>query len=237
MFKADAARLAGERQQKTAFDLVAMLPDDVGRDFIARTTTRHYGRGQLIYGQGDKSQEMYRLTSGLVRLAHIDPTGRDVVYSYCRPDCCFGYCSLIDGHGLPHTAEARTDAQIQVLDLKAFDALRLAHPVIDRMLLILVLQYMRSVNRNVASVMLETLPVRLARRLLAVALPDAAGTPTVELPQSELGAMVGATRQSVNKVLREFQKQKLVHITYGAVRLRNVRALQHRASSALPSPG
>ena len=49
------------------------------------------------------------------------------------------------------------------------------------------------------------------------------------MSQSELGLMVGATRQWVNKLLRQFQDDGLVQLAYGAVLLRDTVALKRRA--------
>ncbi len=105
---------------------------------------------------------------------------------------------------------------MQTLSRSAFAAMR-AHRAFNDALLC---GYMRLLSSNVAKLRLEDLETRLVMRLLQSAWPTGAGLPSVRLSQAELGMMVGATRQSVNKLLREFQEEGLVELAYGRVLVR-----------------
>ena len=223
-----AAPTALPPQSLGRFDIVPLLPDTLRSAFLSETSTRRYAEGQTIYCQGDTATELYRVTTGAVRISYIDHDGREVVYVHYEPTDCFGYSDLIDGKGLPHTAEAYSDVEVQVISRTVFEALR-AHRAFDDALLRLLCSYMRLLSGNLAEAALDGLPNRLALQLLEIARPDAAGLPTVRLSQSELGRMVGATRQWVNKLLREFQQDGLVELAYGTVLLRDANALRRRA--------
>ncbi len=210
------------------FDIIPLLPESLRPLFLDKASTRRYSEGQTIYSQGDTACEFYRIVAGTVRLTFIDRDGREVVYIHYEPNDCFGYSDLIDGKGLPHTAQAYSNVEVQVLGRAAFNALRM-HRAFDEALLRLLCGYMRLLSEDVADARLDALPNRLALRLLEMARPNEAGLPTVHVSQSELGLMVGATRQWVNKLLREFQDDGLVEVAYGTVLLRDMSALKRRA--------
>ena len=74
---------------------------------------------------------------------------------------------------------------------------------------------LRSTDQHIAEVALLQLPVRLAKALLRMADSEAnaaKGSATVQMSQRELGNIVGAARESVNKCLREWQRSGLVRI-------------------------
>ncbi len=219
---------ARPRRSRRPFDILAMLPADLQALFLERVQLRRYAEGQIIYSQGDSAAELFRIVHGTVRISYVDEDGRQVVYLHYEPNDCFGYSDLIDGEGLPHTAEAFSEVEVQTLSRSAFEAMRVHHAFNDALLRLLC-GYMRLLSSTVARVTLEGLETRLAIRLLQAARPNGAGLPSVRLSQSELGMMVGATRQSVNKLLREFQEDGLVELAYGRVLLRNTGALQRRA--------
>ena len=210
------------------FDLLSLLPEALARTVLDGATRRTCPAGSTIYCQGDVAREFYRIVSGSVRLSFIDDDGREVVFVHYERHDCFGYSSLIDGKGLPHTAEAFTDVELQVIKRGVFDRLR-GTPAFDDALLRLLCGYVRVLSNDVAEANLDELSNRLALRLLEAARPNEAGLPTVRMSQSELGLMVGATRQWVNKLLRQFQDDGLVQLAYGAVLLRDTGALRKRA--------
>jgi CRP/FNR family transcriptional regulator, cyclic AMP receptor protein len=65
-----------------------------------------------------------------------------------------------------------------------------------------------------ADVAMQPLPVRLAKVLLRMAHAEALGRPAdrVQVSQRELGNIVGAARESVNKCLSEWQRSGCVRI-------------------------
>ena len=51
----------------------------------------------------------------------------------------------------------------------------------------------------------------------------------VELPQQTLAAMLGAQRPSLNKVLKDLERDGLITISYGAIEIRDTTRLASRA--------
>ena len=60
-------------------------------------------------------------------------------------------------------------------------------------------------------------------------LADEAVSGRVELPQQTLAAMLGAQRPSLNKVLKDLERDGLITISYGAIEIRDTTRLASRA--------
>ena len=78
------------------------------------------------------------------------------------------------------------------------------------------------------------LPVRLAKTLLRLAAVDqnsqpARPAPQIRLSQRELGNIVGATRESINKCLREWQRSGVVKSENNFITIKNWGALKKLA--------
>jgi CRP-like cAMP-binding protein len=75
---------------------------------------------------------------------------------------------------------------------------------------------LRATDQHVAEIALLKVPIRLAKALLRTIKAEAADRPiggnAVPLSQRELGALVGAARESVNRCLREWQRSGLVRV-------------------------
>ena len=90
---------------------------------------------------------------------------------------------------------------------------------------------LRSTDQHIAEVALLQLPVRLAKALLRMADSEAHMGPsrnaaTVQLSQRELGNIVGAARESVNKCLRDWQRSGLVRIEGTSITISNRATLE-----------
>jgi CRP/FNR family cyclic AMP-dependent transcriptional regulator len=93
---------------------------------------------------------------------------------------------------------------------------------------------LRKTDEHIAEVALLQLPARLARALLrALAAGDAppAGRKTepIQLSQGDLGKLVGAARESVNRCLRTWQQDGIIAIKGGLIVINDRTALEELA--------
>ncbi|MDN8616170.1 helix-turn-helix domain-containing protein [Variovorax ginsengisoli] len=75
--------------------------------------------------------------------------------------------------------------------------------------------------QNYECASLDSLPVRVARQLLLsgtmqlrTAEQDDPDQSQIQMSQSDLAAMVGASRQSVNRVLQQLREKHVIEISY-----------------------
>jgi CRP-like cAMP-binding protein len=219
------------------YDIFQWLPPDVREAFQSAARVQRFSTRDLIFAEGDVKREMFRIVSGTVRLSVARANGHEVIYTLFEPGDCFGDSTCIDGAPRSQTAEAASAVVAQVLGQGAFDRLRSDYRAFDNALLNLVTRQVRLLSVFNADSHLNDLPARVARRIVNVAgsfgVAGASGLRlSFRLPQSELAMMVGASRQSVNKVLKQFQKEGLIRTEYGSLVILELKQLKMRASSA-----
>lgn len=220
----------------STFDLLQWLDEDSRRAFLSSARRRRYAAGQLIYTQGEPGNEMYRLLSGSVRVSVTRSDGRKVVFMLLEPGDAFGESSLVDDEQRPQSAEALTDVEVEALDLQSFNHLRAQYRSFDNALLKLLARQMRAVSTIYADTNLNDLSERVATRILTTARSfgteaDGGVRLSLRISQAEIALMVGASRQSVNKVLQRFQSDGLLTIEYGNILIRDLPGLQRMAGS------
>jgi CRP/FNR family transcriptional regulator, cyclic AMP receptor protein len=213
------------------FDLIGFLPAEVQEAFERASVPRRYGSGQTIYQKEDSGSEMFRVISGGVRLPYLLEDGRELFHTLYHPGDCFGVTSLLDGGPRPQFAEAHGDTEVQVVHRRAFDELRTKYRVFDQALILLLSGDIRGLINRVNSARLELLPSRIARCILRYARRERSGELVASLSQAELATMVDASRQSVNKIVRELQESGLIAIGYGTVRIKDRDGLLRRTES------
>lgn len=209
-------------------DILDLLSSQARTDFLAEAQVRSLPAGSRIYTQDDHGRVMYRFVSGTAYLSFAREDGRELLFGLIGPGECLGISSLIDGEGLPHSAVARSDVQLQVVDEQTLSRLRAKHRSIDEAFLVTMCRDIRILSYHLSEAALDGLPSRVARRLLALAGDPAPGgrAPEVKMPQAELAALFGVSRQTLNKVLKRFEDDGLVRLSYGGVRLVDVPRLR-----------
>jgi len=210
--------------QYAKFDLQQWMPEELRHAFLARLKHRVYRAGQSIYRQNSPGIEMYRLISGTVKISVLRPDGHQITYTLFEPGDCFGQTSLIDGCPRPQSTEAASVIEVGVLTLTDFRTLCETYPAFLHAVACLLSAQLRVLAQNYEMASLDALPVRIVRKILQIHLgsprPLSAGAaPCVHLSQSELAAMVGVSRQSVNRVLAKLQRDGLIQRDYGALRI------------------
>jgi CRP/FNR family transcriptional regulator, cyclic AMP receptor protein len=98
------------------------------------------------------------------------------------------------------------------------------HPVVAIKLLEVLCERLRRTDQQIGEIAFLGLPTRLAKALLR--LGGGAPQAKMALSQRELGTMIGGTRESVNRCLREWQRRGFIQLEEGWIILRNPVALE-----------
>jgi CRP-like cAMP-binding protein len=183
---------------------------------VARARLKHFAAGETIFLMGSPGDSMMAVLSGQIRISVPSPEGREIVLAIFQPGEVFGEIALLDGKERTADARAMTACDLAVLERRDVFGFLERQPNAWPRLVEVLCDRLRTTDQHIAEVALLQLPVRLAKALLRMADADAAGAPgrsaTVQLSQRELGNIVGAARESVNKCLREWQRSGLVRI-------------------------
>jgi CRP/FNR family transcriptional regulator len=205
------------------------LRDDVrGASWAGRP--RRLEHGQVAVRQGDADETLYLVTAGAVRLASVTPDGREVVVALLGTGDVFGECALL---GRPSPVEARAVGQADVVAIPVpllGDVVE-RRPAIAEQLLRLVASRLHRTSRALEHALVEDVPTRLSRRLRD--LVEEHGMPAdegvvigVPLTQEELGRMVGASRETVNRTLRGLTARGLIRKSQQTVIIPDPAALE-----------
>ncbi|MDT9600505.1 Crp/Fnr family transcriptional regulator [Sphingosinicella rhizophila] len=224
----------------STFDMFQWMDAEAASAFQEAAFRRDYAAGQVIYLQGDHGQEMFRLVSGSVRMSVSRSDGREIVHAFFEPGDCFGDSSMVDFGPRPQTAEAHTDIVVDVIDMSNFVRLRDAHRTFGDAMLKLLARQMRAACMYFEEASLDDMSARVARRILDATRSfgtDADGGKrlSLRLPQADIAHMVGASRQSVNKVLQRFQCEGLITIEYGNILVHDLEGIRRAVGCELPS--
>ncbi|MEX0665094.1 MAG: Crp/Fnr family transcriptional regulator [Acidimicrobiia bacterium] len=193
-----------ERRLLDTTDLFAPLPKDVLDELRARATVRTFTRNDVVFQQGDASDALYVIQEGRIAIAAQSGDGRESVLAVLEDGALFGELPLFDDEPRSADARALTDSTVIELGYEPVRAVLDKRPALLWIIVRLLAQRLRTTNEALEDAVFLDVPARTAKRLLELAGDE----PRFTLPvtQEELAAMVGASRERVNKAISLFVK-------------------------------
>lgn len=189
--------------------LFSTLDPDALRELASAARRRGFRAGEVIFHRDDSGQVLYVIREGKVKICINSPDGHEVVLAVFGPGDYFGELALLDGQ--PRSASAVAIDLVEVYALQRSDFINIVihHPRIAIQVMNVLSQRLRQTDAMIEDLLFLDVHGRVAKKLLDLA--DLHGVRTVDgvridmkLTQSDLAALVGASRESVNKVLGYF---------------------------------
>lgn len=206
-------------RENRLFSVIA--PDHLGA--FANVAQRHrVPAGTVILRKGETGDDMCALARGRVVVTSLSPEGKELTLGYLGAGEIFGEIALLDGG--PRTATVTAIEACEVLSFRRDEFLQVLRDVPDVAIkfLGLLAARLRETDQTLEDSSLRQLPCRLARRLIHLA--SGFGQPTlggvkipIKLSQQDIGNMTGATRESINRQLREWENHGLIASEQGYI--------------------
>jgi CRP/FNR family cyclic AMP-dependent transcriptional regulator len=209
-----------------AMDIFCDLEPAAMAAFEQQTEMRPCRKGQILYSQEDRAEVLFLLKRGRVQLYRLTPSGKRLELVTIEPGAFFGEMPLV-GESLRHTfAEATEDSLICVMSRSDIERLMRERSEVALRMIEVLSRRLALCEARLEEMAYRSVPARIAAVLLRLS-QERSGEP-VTITHQELGDMIGALRESVTKVLDDFQKAGLVELGRGRVIPRNVAGLQSR---------
>ena len=217
--------------------LFAGLPEEERERLGALLRARRYARGEVIFLEGDRGTALCLIAEGRIRIQLTGTDGREVTINHYGPGEIFGEMALLDGEPRSADAIAQEASRVFWLQREDFAAFLDSHPRAAMTMLASLSRRLRHTTRVVQDATFRDVPARLARVLLDMAARNGQvleGGIRIEnrLTQSELAAMVGASRETVNRALRVFEQQGLIEPGGNRILIAQPERLRTRAEGA-----
>jgi CRP/FNR family cyclic AMP-dependent transcriptional regulator len=207
------------------------LPQPLREEVLAAMTTARFRAGELIYRAGDTGNEMYQILEGAVRIYTLTDDGRELLYDIFSAGNVFGEAVLLDDNPRSHMVEAIGDVTLGVLSRADFHAFWRRDPEFSLAIAWVLSQRARRMFELYEGVSLAALSRRMAGRLCSLAksvghMRNGTVYFDLRLTQEDIGALVAGSRQSVNKILKQWQLDGVIDVAYGSLVIKKLTALK-----------
>jgi CRP/FNR family cyclic AMP-dependent transcriptional regulator len=191
------------------------LPSEAVDEIVAQATEKFVRRGQTVLQKGDEGSYMVAVLSGRIRISATSPEGREVTLNMIDAGEIFGEIALLDGKSRSADATALEDSNLMLVERKQFLPFLTSSNALALRVIDVLCERLRDTSETLGNFAMLDLPARLARKLLS--LTAEYGQPVngqirleIRLSHTDLGRFVGSSRESVNKQMRAWEKEKIV---------------------------
>jgi CRP-like cAMP-binding protein len=189
------------------------------RQVSAAAIGRQWPAGTTLFQRGDPGDYLVALTAGRVRLAVSTAHGKELVLRHAEVGDLFGELSIFDGAPRSAEATAVVDSEGFVLMKQDFEIIARREPGLSSAVNHYLCQMLRDTTEQLEGLALYTLEARVARFLLFTLrqmhgkkLP-ANPALRLDINQSDIAAVLGASRPKVNRALQSLRDAGIIQKT------------------------
>ena len=189
----------GSEKTVTRFVLTA----DELRAITGHAITRGFPRNAIILNEGDRTDTLYVILEGRVKVFVADVQGREIVLATQGPGEYFGEMILDEG---PRSASVMTlePSKFLVVPKEDFKEFLIKNPAFGVRLVEKLIHRVRQLTENVKSLALMDVYGRVARLLLELAEPQDGKLVIAErLTQQDIASRVGASREMISRIFKD----------------------------------
>jgi CRP/FNR family cyclic AMP-dependent transcriptional regulator len=219
------------RQLLARHFLNSTMPTTAVDDLVRFTSVRRIAAAQVILAEGTVGDCLYGILSGRVRIYSTSADGEEILLNVMDKGELFGEVALLDSR--PRTASAAALEQTELMCIHRDHLLPYLrqHPDIALGMFSLLCSRIRWTATLLEDGAFLDFPAKLAKRLLFLSerygCADRQGTRiSLQLSQDDLGNMVGATREAINKQLALWRSQGIVQTARKTVIIRDQETLR-----------
>jgi CRP/FNR family cyclic AMP-dependent transcriptional regulator len=198
--------------------------------FAEVTREKTYPRGSVILFEDDPGDALFIVREGRVKVVLVGEDGREVILGVLGVGDHFGELALIDDQPRSAHVIAMEDAALLVLRRDDFRRRVEETPAVAWSLMQELSRRLRRADDKIGGLVLLDVPGRISRLLLDAA--EAAGGDQLDRPLTHqtIANMIGASRETVSRAMKEFQDRGWIAVERRRIRLANRPALEKRAA-------
>jgi CRP/FNR family transcriptional regulator, cyclic AMP receptor protein len=188
----------------------------------AVATEKNYPKNAVVLTEGETGDSLYMIQSGKVKVFIGDEDGREIILKILGPGDFFGEMSMIDKQ--PRSASVTTieASMFLVLAHAGFERCVEEAPRIGTMVMQILAQRVREADRKIGTLALMDVYGRVASTLLELSVYNNGKLMVGEkLSQQDLANMVGASREMVNRILKDLSERGFISIESKSITIIN----------------
>jgi CRP-like cAMP-binding protein len=177
-----------------------------------------YPPDKAVVFEGEPSDSLYILLSGSAKVYVTSNDGQEKILKLLGPGEIFGEFAMLDGRPRSATVATLEATEMASLSRKDFQDFVADRPEILWKVLETLCERMRKTSAEILEISSRDVPYRLLAALTQLAekhgemAPDGSCRINLKLDVKDLTAMVGSNRETVSRLLHQYQEEGLVQL-------------------------
>lgn len=199
--------------------------------FVNKGSLRRLSAEEMLIASGDLVHSLGVVIEGTLHASLSNVVGKRHIVGYFGPVQVINLVPILDGQRCVHDISAHQDAVVLNIPRDVFLDLLDQDPVFARAVMRVLCLRSRALYESASDNVLRALRARCARILLSLMAShgetqSAAVSITLKLSQDELADMLGRTRQSVNRELKQLERDGVIAMRYSHFIVLDAQALR-----------
>ncbi|HWI50539.1 MAG TPA: Crp/Fnr family transcriptional regulator [Symbiobacteriaceae bacterium] len=199
--------------------MLRTLPEPVVADLLQVMHQRTFRKGSVLFAQGEEPVAVFLVESGRIKWHKVSEDGNEQILQVAEPGQVVGLVALLDRKPYIAAATVVEDATVRVLNIADFDRMVLTHPELALTVMRMLGDGVRWLLEHVHAMTGRSAHERVASVLIQKAEPGEQGARVIPLTHQEIAHLAGMARETVSRVLADFQRRGAVRLTRNAVML------------------
>ena len=183
---------------------------------------KNYPKNAVVLTEGEMGDSLYIIESGRVKVFIGDEDGREIILKILGPGDFFGEMSLVDKQPRSASVTSLDASTFHILSHNAFEKCVEQSPRIATMVMNVLAQRVREADKKIGTLALMDVYGRVASTLLELAVFTNGKLMVGErLSQQDLANMVGASREMVNRILKDLADRGFIAVESKSITIIN----------------
>ena len=204
--------------------LFQAIPDAYLNELANNMRELEVKKGEVLFRKGSRGTALYVIQRGAIKIVLPSKIGEEMIVAIFKEGDFLGELSLLDREPRSADAVAVAPSRLCLLERKDFFEFLTTHGEAMKVLLASLSSRIRNTDSLLEDTCFLNIPARFAKKLLE--LGDQFGRQeegdleiSLKITQKDLAGMIGASRESVNKELRQLREQGIINVTARAIRI------------------
>jgi CRP/FNR family cyclic AMP-dependent transcriptional regulator len=198
-------------------ELFSSHTDEELLQISSRIIVKEFSKNETILLEEETNEFMYIILLGRVKVVQMTEEGKEIILAIHQTEKFFGELSLIDGKTSTATVMAMEDSLVAIISKGNFYALLYSQRKVLENLLQILCSRLRESWKRIHILNFKDAPQRMKMLLTILSGENGEKTPdgmviNLKLKHQEIADMAGLTRETVTRVLGQWQRDGLITV-------------------------
>lgn len=177
-------------------------------EVAAITSEKVFRKGEIIYGAGDKHDELYIIHEGAVKISRLSPDGKEQVIRVVEPGEFMGELSMFSNLPTADYAETLAESRMCTIQGPQLRKLMVKYPSIALSIIQELSERLEKAENVIENINLYSVERRLAR--LLISMMNDRQEVRLSMTRGDFASQIGVSQETLSRKLTAFQEMGLI---------------------------